>query len=511
MSELKVLAGCFASEILLLICGIAIIFLSFASPNVKGRHLGYIAAFVVALSAFIIPWQGWLASQLHMSKSTLGSFFKFCVSPDMYSIYFKFAIAIGMLITILASIDYIEANLESVSGEVYAMLCFATLSMSFMVSAGELITLFLAVELTSIASYALASLDVSNPRSAEAGIKYFLTGAVATAVSLYGMSLIYAFSGTTNLRGILDAQAEVAFQCPHLVLISILMVMASFGFKAALVPFHAWAPDTYEGAPTPVTTFLAAASKVAAMGMLARFTIYCFSGSEELWRPVLSLISTVTMFLGNLFAIPQRNMKRMLAYSSISHAGYMLIGLASVSPSEIESMMGRGTFGHTDFAMTGFLLYALGYAFATGGAFTVVLAVSHKLGTEEIPNYAGLSQRMPHLAWALTLFFLSLIGIPPLVGFFAKALVFGGAIYLGMGWLSIVGVINSVISGYYYLNVVRHMFLLPPKVESVERTSPTTDAALLIALLGTALIGLLPSPFLEWIRGSLFGVVMMQR
>lgn len=511
MDELMVLFGYLASEMVLAVGGIVILVINFASPHVRGRHLGYLAACIIGLSAFLIPWQGWLAAETQIVKSTLRPFLAFCLSPDMYATYFKFAIVIGMLITILASVDYVEARLEGVSGELYAMLCFVTLSMSFMVSAVELITLFLAIELTGIASYALASLDASNPRSAEAGIKYFLTGAAATAVSLYGMSLIYAFSGTTNLLGILSAHSEVVPQCPHIVLVSLVMVMASLGFKGALVPFHAWAPDTYEGAPTPVTTFLAAASKVAAMGLVARFVLFGFSESCELWRPVISTVSALTMTIGNLFAIPQRNMKRMLAYSSIAHAGYMLIGLAAVSQSEIESMMGKSPLGHTDVSMTGFLLYALGYAFATGGAFTVVLAVSHSIGTEEIPGYAGLSQRMPHLAWALTIFFLSLIGIPPLVGFFAKALIFAGAIYSGLSWLAIIGVLNSVISGYYYLNVVRHMFLLPPSEHSAERTTPATDAALLIALLGTVMIGLLPNPFLRWIRDTLYGVIIMPR
>lgn len=506
-----VLCGYLASEIVLLLGGIVILAISFALPQVRGRHLGYLAAWIMGLSAFLIPWQGWLAAEAQHVRSTLRPFLAFCLSPDMYATYFKLAIVIGMLITILASLDYVEARLEGVSGELYSMLCFATLSMSFMVSAVELVTLFLAIELTSIASYALASFDTSNPRSAEAGIKYFLTGAAATAVSLYGMSLIYAFLGTTNFRGILTSHSEVAHQCPQLILVSLVMVMASLGFKGALVPFHAWAPDTYEGAPTPVTAFLAAASKVAAMGLVVRFIIYGFSALPELWRPTISAISVLTMTVGNLFAIPQRNMKRMLAYSSIAHAGYMLIGLAAVSQSEIDAMMGKSLLGHTDVAMTGFLLYALGYAFSTGGAFAVVLAVSHLLGTEEIPEYSGLSQRAPHLAWALTIFFLSFIGIPPLVGFFAKALVFAGAIYSGLGWLAVIGVLNSVISGYYYLNVMRHMFLLPPKVQTIERTAPATDAALFIALFGTVVIGLLPNPFLQWIRDALYGVVAMMR
>jgi NADH:ubiquinone oxidoreductase subunit 2 (subunit N) len=214
------------------------------------------------------------------------------------------------------------------------------------------------------------------------------------------------------------------------------------------------------------------------------------------------------MTLGNLFAIPQRNIKRMLAYSSIAHAGYMLVGLASVGYAEIKFMMGEGALGNTDVAMTGFLLYSLAYAFATGGAFAVVLIVSSIIGTEEIAGYAGLSQLIPHAAWALVIFFLSFIGIPPLAGFFAKMLVFASAIYSDMAWLAIVGVLNSVISGYYYLNVVRQMFLLPPKKEQVAiRTTPNMDAALLIALLGTILIGLFPNPFMRWVRDAIYNVI----
>jgi NADH-quinone oxidoreductase subunit N len=507
MDELMVFLGYFASESVLAIGSIMILLIGLFS-KLKSRHVGYLTASIMTLSAFIVPWQGWLAVQARSLSSTIRPFLSFCLSPDPFSVYFKFAIAIAMLIVVLASLDYVETNFEAVGSEFYALMCFATLSMSFMVSAVELITIFVAVELTGIASYALASFDVSTPRSSEAGVKYFLTGAVATAVSLYGMSLLFALAGTTNLFGILKAQSEASLHLPLLILVSLLMVMASLGFKAALVPFHAWVPDVYEGAPTSVTAFLAAASKVAAFGLLARFMLYGFSASEELWRPILSIVSAITMTLGNLFAIPQRNIKRMLAYSSIAHAGYMLVGLASVGYAEIKFMMGEGALGNTDVAMTGFLLYSLAYAFATGGAFAVVLIVSSIIGTEEIAGYAGLSQLIPHAAWALVIFFLSFIGIPPLAGFFAKMLVFASAIYSDMAWLAIVGVLNSVISGYYYLNVVRQMFLLPPKKEQVAiRTTPNMDAALLIALLGTILIGLFPNPFMRWVRDAIYNVI----
>lgn len=509
MEALTTLAAYLLPELWLAFAGFAILTIDFSLRRLPKRQLGYTAATAMGITAFLVPMQGWLAVTAQRIPSQLGQFLNFCLTPDLYAIYFKFVIVVGMLIVILASLDYVERHLPEVGGEFYALLCFVTFSMFFMVSTIELITLFLALEFTSIASYVLAAFSRTNPRSAEAGIKYFLTGAAATAVTLYGMSLIYAFAGTTNLYAILNKAAGGQTQQPALLLAAIVMVLASLGFKIAMVPFQAWAPDTYEGAPTPITAFLAVASKGAALALLARFLLIGFGWNHVLWRPTIALASAVTMTVGNLFAIPQKNIKRLLAYSSIAHVGYMLVALASVGQHDLLVLAGREAWRATDMVLPGLLLYVLAYTFATGGAFIVVLMVSHAINSDNIDDYAGLAQRMPYAAWSLVIFFLSLIGVPPLVGFFGKALVFAGAIYNNMGWLALLGVLNSVVSLYYYFEVIRRMFFMPPRMEIPVKTTPNLEAALLLALAGTIILGILPGPALEWIRDSLRGILMI--
>jgi proton-translocating NADH-quinone oxidoreductase chain N len=314
---------------------------------------------------------------------------------------------------------------------------------------------------------------------------------------LYGMSLLYGATGTTNLRGIAEALATGGNLATFrwVVFPAIVMLLAGFGFKISLVPFHQWAPDVYEGAPTPITAFLSVGPKAAGFAVLLRTMLVALPDLQVDWIAVLAGISMVTMTLGNLVAISQRNIKRMLAYSSIAQAGYILIGLVSVNPDLSQTING----------VNGTLLYLLAYLFSNLGAFLAVIAFYHLAGSDQIRDYAGLARRSPWIAGCLVVFFMSLVGLPPTAGFVGKLTVFSAAIQQGESRfyaLAIVGVLNSVLSLYYYFNVVRHMFFLPAEEQTRKPIPAPLFAALIIALVMTLGIGLFPQPFFEFASRS---------
>jgi proton-translocating NADH-quinone oxidoreductase chain N len=351
-----------------------------------------------------------------------------------------------------------------------------------MAEAINFIMLYIAVELVCISSYVLVGFTKTNSKSNEASFKYLLIGTIASASMLYGFSLFYGFTGTTNLSKIghlLLSSQDV----PYLIL-PLLLMLIGFGFKIAAVPMHMWCPDVYEGAPTPVTAFLSVGPKAAGFAVLIRVLTTAFNSIKPDWIIILALLSVFTMTLGNLTALAQKNIKRMLAYSSISQAGYILIGLAAV-----ESVR---------FAVPGILIYLLIYLFMNLGAFICVIIFEKQTGSENIDDYAGLSQRSSILAFCLTVFFLSLAGIPPLGGFIGKFFIFAAAIETGFIWLAIAGVVNSVISIYYYFNVVRLMYLVPCENKSAIINPPFLKLALYTTVFFTFLIGLFPHLFITF-------------
>ncbi len=434
-------------------------------------------------------------------------------SLDGLGSFSKVAIFIGAILIGLVTVDYVEKNLTEAIPEFYALMVFAVLALCFMASAVELITLFLAIEFASISSYILAAYLKADARSSEAGMKYFLVGATTTAVGLYGMSLIYGGTGTTYLYHISAqlmpnlGQTGVAFAAPLPVVIGVLMLLATLGFKVALVPFHGWCPDAYEGAPTPITAFLSVASKIAGMAALVRVLSGGFGPASAGWQSVLTFLSVVTMTFGNLGALWQTNIKRLMAYSSISQVGYLLIGLAAFSPSDFRTLVGLSTFQPSDMALPGILYFLVGYAFANMGAFAIIIWVENTEGAVELDRFDGLAQRSPVAAALLTVAFLSLIGIPPLAGFFGKFFMFGAALARGLGWLAIAGVLNSVISAFYYLEVVRRMYFLAPKREVGLVKSLFLSSAGVVGILGTLTVGVLMEPAYQWAMASLFDVV----
>ncbi len=367
-------------------------------------------------------------------------------------------------------------------GEFYALLVVATLGMNLMAAAGDLVMLYLAIETTSIPLYVLAGFLKQDDRSTESGLKYFLFGALTSTVMLYGFSLLFGLAGTTNLYALADAFRTGAVSA-WVLAGTLILVLVGFGFKVSMVPFHFWSPDVYEGAPTPITAFVSTASKAAGFAVLVRVLIAVFPAVEAYWVPMLSVLAVLTMTVGNLLALAQKNIKRLLAYSSVAHAGYVLIGLVALSA----------------FGVTSVVFYLAAYMVSNLAAFAVVILFSRAAGSEDIKDYAGLSRRSPGLALALMVALLSLAGMPPLAGFVGKLYVFAAAVESGLIWLAFVGVINAIIGLYYYLTVLKVVYLYRSEDEDKPVAVPRTYAlALGLCVVAIILIGTLSAPWLGW-------------
>jgi NADH-quinone oxidoreductase subunit N len=340
----------------------------------------------------------------------------------------------------------------------------------------------LAIETASIPLYLLAGYLKGSERSTESGLKYFLYGAAASAVMAYGFSLLYGFTGSTNLYVIADVIGEGGTSI-YLVGAVIFLILVGLAFKVAVVPFHFWAPDVYEGAPTPITAYISTASKAAGFILLVRIMLVAFPALSTGWVAVVAALSVVTMSIGNLLAIPQHNIKRLLAYSSIAHAGYALIGLAALS------VLGTASL----------IFYLVAYVVTNLAAFAVVILFSHSTGSDEISDYAGLSRRSPGLAFALLVAMLSLAGMPPLAGFVAKFYVFASAVESQMVWLAFIGVINAIVGLYYYLTVLKVVYLYRSEEEDKAIRIPSSYAiALVTCTVLIVVIGVLSAPWMDW-------------
>jgi len=395
---------------------------------------------------------------------------------DWAGFVFRMIFLMGASLTALFAVE--NERLRE-RGEFYLLLLVSTLGMSLMASSADLIMLYLAIETTSIPLYVLAGFVYQDQKSVEAGIKYLLFGAVTSAVMLFGFSFLYGFTGQTNLY--LISQTIQLVRVPSaLVIMALMMVLVGFGFKISAAPFHFWAPDVYEGTPTPVAGFLSTASKAAGFAVLLRVLLSVFVEYSPVWMYVVAALAVLSMFIGNLLALTQKNLKRLLAYSSIAQAGYILIGVAAGS-----------TFG-----ASGALYYLMAYLLTNLAAFGIVTLIGRVTGSDEITGYAGLSRRAPALALALLAALLSLGGIPPFAGFFGKLLVFGAAIQAGQIWLAVVGILNSVIGLYYYLVVLKVVYLQRSDAERTPITLKTSwQVALVVCVVGILVLGVIFSPF----------------
>src|SRR6266850_1652374 len=396
------------------------------------------------------------------------------LAVDRFALFFKILFLGAAAITTLISMKYIE--IEKVSpGEYYFLILCATLGMMIMAGGIDLITIFIGLETMAVSFYILAGFIKPNQRSNEAAVKYFLLGAFSLGILLYGMSLMYGLSGTTNLRVMATAFVGQEMD-PRLVLAVILMV-AGVGFKIAAVPFHMWAPDVYEGAPTPITAFLSVGSTAASFAMLIRIFLEGLPAMSADWRLLFEVLSIVTMTVGNFAAVTQTNVKRMLAYSSIAHAGYVLMGIVAGTP--------RG--------ITATLVYVMVYAFMQLGAFAVIVMLRRRdvIG-DELKDFSGLHFRNPFAAFAMLIFMLSLGGIPPTAGFMGKFWLFGAAIDAHYYGLALIGVLNSAVSLYYYVRIVVFMYVKNETIGSTPTTSPTLAVVLGLAVAATLVLGMYP-------------------
>jgi len=399
---------------------------------------------------------------------------------DGFAAFFKVVVLLSAALTLLMSAPYLKVEGIRV-GEYYFLILCATLGMMFMASGVELITLFIGLEKMAVSFYVLVGFLKPNPRSNEAAVKYFLLGGFSLGILLYGMSLVYGVTGTTSLAGI---AAALRGQDTSLVLVlAVILIGAGMGFKIAAVPFHMWAPDVYEGAPTPVTAFLSVGSKAASFAMLLRIFVVGMPSLGDEWALFFMVLAVVTMTVGNIAALTQSNLKRLLAYSSIAHVGYLLIGVVVRTERGVAAM----------------LVYLGVYLFMQLGAFAVVAAMRRSdIVGDELKDLNGLSKRSPMAAIAMLFFMLSLGGIPPTAGFMGKVWLFGAAIDAGFIWLAVIAVANSALSIYYYIRVVVFMWINQEEpVGSPIVIGPAMRVALGVALLGTVVLGLYPQFLFE--------------
>jgi NADH-quinone oxidoreductase subunit N len=461
-------------ELVLLLAGLLVMGLDAIRPRQEEkRWLPYVALVGIALAlvATITLW----------GCDTRVLFVLRC---DSFALVVKAVALVASSLVVLMSDAYIRAH-SRFQGEFYAILLFAVLAICLLGGATNLVMVFLAFDFVSIASYLLTGYLRDDRCSAEAAVKYFLYGAALSAVMLYGMSWLYGLTGSTDLEDVARSLMDMGEGVRPIVLPALVLAVAGFAFKIAAVPFHQWAPDAYEGAPTPVTAFLSVGPKIAGFAVILRVLMTAFPlDLVDLamdWRTLLMAISVVTMTVGNLTALWQQNIKRMLAYSSIAQAGYILIGVVAASP--------RGT--------TAVLLYLAAYAVTNLGAFAAVVAFSNITGSDAIEDYAGLSKRAPGMALVMIICLLSLAGIPPTAGFVGKLWLFSAAIEQGLVWLAVVGVINGVISLGYYWRVMRAMYFAPPQNDEPLPASPALGVALGLTVAGVLLVGVFPGLLLR--------------
>jgi NADH-quinone oxidoreductase subunit N len=454
-------------EILLLVLGILVLISDLALPEKSRGALGWITAGGLALIIGVVVI---FARPGQEAELVWGGMLRLDWLGFTFTILFMFA----AMITALLSIDLPEIGKR---GEYYLLMLVSTMGMCLMASSADLIMLYLAIETTSIPLYILAGFLTRDDKSTESGFKYLLFGAMTSAVMLYGFSLLYGYAGTTNIYAI--AEGVQTGQLPVATMLgSLLLVLVGFGFKISVVPLHFWAPDVYEGSPTPIAGFLSTASKAAGFAVLLRFLLAVYPSYTPQWSMFIAVLAVITMTLGNLLALAQKNIKRLLAYSSIAHAGYILIGLVAV----------------TELGMTSVVFYLIAYLFTNLAAFGVVVACGRIIGSDEIAAYAGLSRRNPGLALIFLIAILSLAGMPPFAGFVVKFAVFAAAVDAGMIWLAVIGVLNSIIGLYYYLTVLKVVYLY--RSEDEEKPMPLTRP--LVLALGLLTVGVI-------VMGVIFG------
>jgi len=466
-------------ELVLTTLGMVVLLAGLASS--KRRHGALGAGAVLALAATGVAL--WLAAGATDPAARL---FFGMFALDHFAVFFKVLFLIASGLTILLSLDYLERN-DYRPGEYLALIMFATVGMMTMASGTNLATIYVGLELMALSTYILAGYFRREVKSHEAAAKYFVLGALSSGILLYGLSLVYGTTGTLDLAVLAGALKAGAVTTPTLV--GVALLACGFLFKVAAVPFHVWTPDVYEGAPTPITAFMSVGPKAAAFAMFLRVFLWGFGPLDAQWRWLVGGAAALTMIWGNVAALTQDNVKRMLAYSSIAHAGYALVGLVAGGPAGTQSV----------------LFYMLVYTVTNLGAFGfVILLESRGFAGETVEDYAGLARKHPVAAFGMLLFMLSLGGIPPTAGFMGKLYLFAAAVNAGYVWLVVVAVLMSAVSLYYYFRIVLQMYLRDG--EGAEPapmvTAPWTERVIWACGLAVLVIGLLPAPFLAAARAT---------
>jgi len=456
----------------LLIC--LVLFLDFLFPKISKNTLGYIS--VLGMMILMGLLGGYFAADIQ------GTLFKDMFALDSFAIFFKLFVLLSSILIILSSADYLY-KVRWFKGEYYFLVLFSALGMMLMASANDLLSMFITLEFSAFGFYILVTYHREESLvSSEAGLKLFILSVFTAAIMAFGISLIYGETGTIIFPELAQMQVQAT---PGLIL-GFLFILIGLGFKIGAVPFHSWIPDIYQGAPTPVTSFLSIAPKGAAFAILLRFFYSTFGDYKGDWVWLLVAISVLSMTYGNIVAIAQKDIKRLLAYSGIAQIGNILIGMAAATKLGGESV----------------LYYLLTYLFANIGAFAVVIAFSNRTGSDQIEDYSGLNRRSPFLAFALFIFLLSLAGVPPLAGFLGKIYVFTAAVKEGLVALLIIGLINIVIAMYYYLVVVKKLYIAEPTDRSPISTPWALQAVIYISLAGVLVLGIYPKPVIEFTVAS---------
>lgn len=470
-------------EVLLAIGGSILLLAPVFGAKDDARYAEFATILVLAVTLISLPFTV-QAAMTYKGSPGFSSMF----ALDPFAVFFKMLLTVGVLLVSLMAQEFLSEARYS-PWEFYSLLMFALCGMFFMVSGTHLITIFVGLELMSLSSYILAGYYKNEQKSTEAGMKYFILGAVSSGILLYGMSLIYGVCGSLQLSAIAKAAGQLGTNT--MLTFGVMFLGAGLCFKIAAAPFHVWTPDVYEGAPTPVTAFLATASKAAAIAIFARIFFGALTEFHFSWSNILAAVSALSMVLGNLAALTQNNVKRMLAYSSIGHAGYVLLGILAANLTGAR----------------GVLVYTTVYLFATLGVWATVLMLRrHEYAGEQVDDFEGLHRRSPFWAFAMVMFLLSLGGIPPTAGFIGKYFLFAGAVQGGYAWLAVIAVLMSAVSMFYYLRIVVAMYLKEGRDADVS-TGGGLRLVAVACLAVTLILGIMPSPLIERVDRSMRPVI----
>src|SRR6266567_978873 len=464
-------------ETILSIVAMALLLVNVFVPTEQKAYLGYLSLIGIVV-AFVPVVTGWSA------PVELQSVFNGSVLQDNFALFFKGIFLVSAALSILISDQYMQRE-GCNRGELYPLILLATAGMMLMASGTDMMVIFLGLEVLSVSLYVLAGFNRDNLKSNEAGLKYFLLGAFSTGFLLYGMALTFGATGTTKIARIAEyVNVNPVITGNQMFLVGMLLMAVGFSFKIAAAPFHMWTPDVYEGAPTPMTAFMSVGPKAAGFAAFVRVFVIALPAYKPEWSTLLWVLAVLTMTIGNITALYQQNIKRMLAYSSIAHAGYVLVGFVA----------GNAV------GMAGIMFYMLSYAFMNIGAFAIIVMVGKKgEANNNVADYAGFGFKHPVLGMAMSIFLFSLAGVPPAAGFIGKFYLFSGAIQAGYVWLAIIGVLNSAVSVYYYLRIMVFMYMKDP-VEEFDwlKVTPALAVCVLMAVAGVLVPGIVPGYILEF-------------